>query len=198
MTLAVQEREKYESIWSIPAYAENSPGEKVVPVFLDMAKPTRHDAILDAGCGSGKGAVALLLAGLDFKITLCDLTPDGLTDIAQHFPFFQAVLWEDLRRPGRLWGTKQTFDWVYCCDVLEHIPPTFAMLVISRLLEVATKGVFLSISLMPDEFGAFTGMSLHQTVQPYPVWVEQLSALATIRESRDLLSSGVFLLEPRS
>jgi hypothetical protein len=71
------------------------------------------------------------------------------------------------------------------------------MLVVARLLEVARKGVFLSIALQMDDFGAWAGEALHQTIQPYVVWREQLSALAHVTESRDLLNNGLFYLEHR-
>jgi hypothetical protein len=48
-----------------------------------------------------------------------------------------------------------------------------------------------------DDFGAWAGEALHQTIQPYVVWREQLSALALVTESRDLLNNGLFYLEHR-
>jgi hypothetical protein len=65
------------------------------------------------------------------------------------------------------------------------------------LLEVARRGVFLSISLMPDEFGAFVGKRLHQSVQTFVQWRDQLHAIGTVVEARDLLHCGVYLVKPR-
>ncbi len=70
------------------------------------------------------------------------------------------------------------------------------MLTVFRLLEVARRGVFLSIALEPDVFGAWVGKSLHQTVQSFTWWRDNLATLGTLKESRDLLNAGVFLLEP--
>jgi hypothetical protein len=81
--------------------------------------------------------------------------------------------------------------------VLEHIPTPFTMLVASRLLEVARKGVFLSISLMPDQFGVWVGESLHKTVQTFPQWKAQLDTVGRLVEARDLLHCGLFWVEPR-
>lgn len=194
MSIIKQERETYETVWSIDAYSERSPGVQYLPLFLDMARPAKHSTVLDAGCGSGKGGLALRDAGFD--VCLCDLTVAGLSEEACALSFSEVCLWDPLEQQLKyLFGGK--VDYVYCCDVLEHIPTPFTMLVVSRMLEVAREGVFLSISLMPDQFGAWVGKPLHQTVQSFPAWKEQLEALATVKECRDLLHCGVYLLEAR-
>jgi hypothetical protein len=65
------------------------------------------------------------------------------------------------------------------------------------LLEVARRGVFLSISLMPDQFGKWIGKPLHQSVQTFPEWRDQLAAIGRVIEARDLLHTGIYLVEPR-
>jgi SAM-dependent methyltransferase len=191
MDLIRQERETYSQVWGIPNYGEHSPGEQFLPLFLDMAPgiKTSH-AVLDAGCGAGKGALALRRAG--FKdVTLCDLTPDGLCDDVRDLRFYEACLWKPLQPPFQ----RARYDWVYCCDVLEHLPPTFAMLAVHRLLEVAQRGVFLSICVTPDNFGVWVGKPLHQTVQSYVAWRDQLNALGHVVEARDLMHVGVYLVK---
>lgn len=177
-------------MWGVDAYASHSPGEMYAPVFIDMARPEPVDSVLDAGCGAGCGALALQASGIA-AIELCDLTDAGLLPAARAFRFAQVCLWEDLR------PSVGEHDWVYCCDVMEHIPPAFTMLVVSRLLEVARKGVFLSISLTPDVMGAWIGKPLHLTVQSFTDWRDQLNAVGHVVEARDLLNAGVFLVKPR-
>lgn len=191
MDILQHERQTYDQAWSVPAYAEYSPGEKALPIFLDMIGPPPqwHAAsVLDAGCGSGKGSLALRGAGFDVRC--CDLTPSGLPE-PWTLPFHEAVLWNDLRP---IVGFS---DYVYCCDVLEHIPPPFTMLVISRLLDVARRGVFLTISLTPDAFGAWVGRPLHQTVQSFNAWRDQIAVIGNLVECRDLLNTGVYYVRPR-
>lgn len=185
-----RERETYDNVWSVPAYSLHSPGEHYLPVFLSMAGTIMRTTVLDAGCGSGKGAVALQDAG--FKVSCCDLikVEDWPEELART-PFTEVCLWEDLRRQVGF------HDWVYCCDVMEHIPITFAMLVVSRLLEVAKRGVFFSISFQPDVMGAWVGKHLHQTLQPFVDWRDQLNTVGTLVEARDLINSGCFLVKPR-
>lgn len=190
MSLVQKERETYDAIWAFDAYAAHSPGEAYLPLFLDMTQDTMRTSVLDAGCGSGKGALALQAAGFD-RVVLCDLTPAGLVPEVTALPFVEAPLWSDLKRQIGF------VDWVYCTDVLEHIPPTFTMLVVSRLLEVARRGVFLSISLVPDSFGAWIGKPLHQSVQSFAQWRDQLDTVGRVVEARDLLHCGVYLVGPR-
>lgn len=188
ITLQDRERATYEEMWQVHGYANNSPGEQLVPVFLDMSQTLMRGSLLDAGCGTGKGALALQRAGFD--VVLCDLTREGLVAEAQEMPFYEKALWSNLTRAI---GFK---DWVFCADVLEHIPPSFTMLVVQRLLDVARRGVFLSISLEPDNFGVWAGRPLHQSLQSFVAWRDQLSALGRLIEARDLLNTGVYLLEP--
>jgi SAM-dependent methyltransferase len=185
-SLIDQERAKYEQMWAVEEYAVNSPGEQYLPIFLDMAKPRSGATVLDAGCGSGRGAIALGKAGFD--VSGCDLTrvdfwPDEI-------PFTEACLWHELA------PKIPTVDWVYCCDVLEHIPTAFTMLVIARLLSVAREGVFFSISTVPDIHGAWIGTALHQTVQPFVWWRDAIRELGTLVEARDLLIAGCYLVRP--
>jgi SAM-dependent methyltransferase len=180
------ERETYEAMWRVDGYAAHSPGAELASAFADMARPTRGQTALDAGCGSGKGAIALEALGL--SVRMCDITDVGVLDEARRFPFETVTLWEPL---------PVMSDWVYCCDVLEHIPEAMTMLVIARLLEASKLGVFLSISLVADNFGVFVGKPLHQTVKPFTWWRDQLAELAEVVECRDLLTNGLYLLRAR-
>lgn len=187
--LAEIERNKYEAMWAMPGYATNSPGEQLVSIFLDMAKPMMRGTVLDAGCGSGKGALALKTAG--FTVHLCDITASGVLPEAQDLPFTEVCLWDEVKR--EVGGCS---DWVYCCDVLEHIPEAFTMLVVSRLLDVARHGLFLNISTVADTHGIWIGETLHHTVKPFIWWRDQLREVGRVLEARDLLVSAAFLVAP--
>jgi 2-polyprenyl-3-methyl-5-hydroxy-6-metoxy-1,4-benzoquinol methylase len=196
MNVVQAETQTYDEMWHVSSYAETSPGEHLAPLFEDMIRPLeggrlpwRAASVLDAGTGSGKGAVALMAKG--FRVTACDLTNAGLVDEAKGIPFHRAALWDDLTR------IVGFHDYAYCCDVMEHIPPPFTMLVVSRLLQVARRGVFLSISLVPDHYGAWVGKPLHQSVQSYTQWRDQLDTVGELVEARDMLTSGVYLVKAR-
>jgi len=198
--LATQEREKYSDMWTVDAYGEHSPGEKYVSVFMEMISATRPPEtdykaiVLDAGCGSGKGALELHRNG--FSVRCCDFTNEGLVPQAKKFPFQQVCLWNDLRVQGAANGWEK-FDYVYCCDVMEHIPVALTMLVAARLLEVTKRAAFFSISFQPDVMGYWIGKPLHETVMPFVWWRDQFNAIGRVTSGRDLLGAGVFLVEPR-
>lgn len=187
--LITRERTKYDELWgSVSAYGARSPGEMLLPVFESMRRDSGPATFLDAGCGSGKGALALTAKG--HVVAMCDTTDAGLVDDARGLPFAQVNLWDDLTHLGR-------FDYAYCCDVLEHIPTPFTMLVASNLLKLAKRGVFFSIATVPDNFGAWVGTPLHLSMQSFVEWRDQLNAIGRVVEARDLLVAGCYLVEPR-
>lgn len=189
-SLTTAERTLYEHLWAaVPKYADHAPGERVLPLFLQTVG-TQRGHVLDAGTGSGKGALALQDAG--FRVTCCDVTDAGLVPDAKALPFYQACLWTNLR-PLTPAGA---FDWVYCTDVLEHVPPQFTMLAIHHMLQVARRGLFLSVSLVPDQFGVWAGKALHQTVQPFVWWKDSLGEVGHVTEARDLITTAIFYVEP--
>ena len=71
MSILATERATYEEMWSgVGDYKNVSPGQKYLPIFLQIAQPgdRRDVTVLDAGTGSGKGALALYGAGFDVRI----------------------------------------------------------------------------------------------------------------------------------
>jgi 2-polyprenyl-3-methyl-5-hydroxy-6-metoxy-1,4-benzoquinol methylase len=194
--IANLERDTYEEMWGVEQYANHSPAERVVQVFDSLVRERgwnpRDETVLDAGCGSGKGAIAL--AALKYHMTGCDLTDVGLVPEAKVFPFFVANLWEPLN--GR-YVQGGAYDWVFCCDVMEHVPTFYGGLAITQMLKRARKGLFLSVSFTEDAFGLWVGRPLHLTIQSFPWWRDNLNELGKVVEARDMISNGVFLVEPR-
>lgn len=197
MTIRDTERAVYQTAWGINLYHESSPGDRFADLFAELAG---SGTVLDAGCGGGKGMVALAKRG--FTVAGCDLVADALEDEAKGFPFVTLPLWDDLKPVAYLAHTTNPqfdpkgFDWVYCTDVLEHIPPEFTMLVIRNLLEVAKKGVFFSISTTTDVFGAVVGRNLHLSVYEFSWWRDHLKEFGRVVEARDFLITGMYLVVP--
>jgi len=188
-SIADLERDTYDAMWELPQYqGEPSPGAQFAPLFSTIALP--RSTVLDAGCGNGKGA--LTLASQGFSVYTCDISSAGLPPIWP-LPFFQAAVWDDLTG----WNDG-TYDWVYCCNVLEHLPPQFTMLAVSQMLRIATHGVFLTVSTQPDGLGIWIGKSLRPTVQGFTWWRDSLRELSIVFEARDLVGAAVFVLEGRA
>jgi SAM-dependent methyltransferase len=184
MNLTSREESTYTDALSLPSYGDFSPGEVYAPVFASLADP--RSTVLDAGAGTGAGMRALQALG--YRVTGVDL-PD------LQVPGVRAgvCLWRPLPPPAR----GERYDYVYCTDVLEHIPPEFTMLCVARMMEVAERGLFLSIALVPDHFGSWVGHPLHLTVRRYDEWLDNLRELATVTDARDLGTTGLYFLEPR-
>ncbi len=45
------ERERYETIWKVPAYREVSPGERRASLFGRVVEPVAGNTLIDFGCG---------------------------------------------------------------------------------------------------------------------------------------------------
>jgi SAM-dependent methyltransferase len=187
--LVTAQRELYEAMWECDEYAAYAPGEQYADLFCDMTQTTMRGSVLDAGCGTGKGALALQARG--FSVRLCDLTPAGLMPEAKTLPFTEACVWHDLKRQIGF------ADWVYCCDVLEHLPTAYVALAVTRLLGVARRGAFFSVALHGDAFGMWVGQPLHQTVWRFDQWRDLFNELGVVQECRDLLSTGIYLVRSR-
>jgi hypothetical protein len=170
------EREKYQAAWAMDAYAENSPGENFVDLFMEMTGAQPGQTVLDIGCGAGAGSKALSERFLE--VTGFDLVGGDI----------QGSVWRDLpQRPSK-------FAWGYCCDMMEHIPTQFVGLSVSEMLKVCDR-VFFSISFNRDVHGDSIRDRLHLTIESFVWWRDTLSELGHLIEARDLVGgNGVFLL----
>lgn len=196
-----QEADTYAELWSsVSAYKRNSPGEQYARVFHSLVNEPGA-TVLDAGCGEGRGMVALDKLG--YKVAGIDLTDAGLSAEAKAFPFLVESVWSDLSKardlfhatPTHAYGAK--VDYVYCCDVLEHLPTQFTMLAVDQMLRIASKGVFLSVFFVPDGYGPWVGRPLHLTVQPFTWWRDALNEICDVVEARDCHEFGLFLVRAR-
>ncbi len=186
--VAAAERAKYAEVWSAVAeYKHFSPGLQNVKRFMDVIKPDIGTTLIDIGCGAG-------VAGLEFheygvQVDWLDLTDAGLEPEVDRRRFIEAPIWSPW------WGAKrkQGWDYGFCCDVMEHIPPEFTMLCVSRILD-ACRTTWFQIALVPDEFGKAIGTPLHLTVQPYKWWLERLASLGKVIDARDLCGVALYVV----
>lgn len=196
------ETEAYAELWgSVSAYKRISPGEQYARVFHDLVADPGA-TVLDAGCGEGRGLVAL--ADLGYRVAGVDLTDAGLSVAAKTHPFIAQSLWHDLKPAVYLLHVQQptvfrseSVDYVYSCDVLEHLPEQFTMLAVQRMLEVTETGAFFSIYFNQEGYGPWIGRALHLTVRPFVWWRDSLRELGELADARDCDEFGIFYLRPR-
>jgi len=110
----------------------------------------------------------------------------------QPFPFFRAALWDDLlRASGR--GRGGQYDWVYCTDVLEHLPPQFTMLAVEQMIRVATQGVFLTVT--PSRTSSASGWAGAPPDRPaLRVVAGQPPGTGELVDARDMIGNALFVI----
>lgn len=150
------EKDKYERMWSLPGYRNLAPGEDAAARFLEVVRPS--GVVIDFGCGTGRGGLALAKAGLD--VVLVDFASNCRDTQAMALPFVEL----DLTKPMPVRG-----DYGYCTDVMEHIPRDKVADVIRNIMTCAPV-VFFQIATVPDNFGAAINQVLHLTVEPGAWW----------------------------
>lgn len=159
----LSERDKYVKMWMLGAYRSLSPGEISAPVFLAAMKIDGAGPVIDFGCGTGRGGLALAKEGLE--VILTDFVSSARDQEALDLPFLE---W-DLSQPCPLRA-----PYGYCCDVMEHLPTEQVDTVIKNIMDSAGK-VFFQIATVPDNFGAVIGHQLHLTVRPHEWWADRFS-----------------------
>jgi 2-polyprenyl-3-methyl-5-hydroxy-6-metoxy-1,4-benzoquinol methylase len=163
---------KYGEMWKRAEYRVVAPGESLVPLFLEVAKPSPHARVLDFGCGTGRAAFRLATeAGL--AVTMLDFVSNALDphvrDVLTHGAVAVTFLKHDVLVP-----IPVTAPYGVAFDLLEHIPEAQIDDVLVNLLKAA-QHVFFSISTVEDRCGALIGERLHMTVRPYAWWLTQFA-----------------------
>jgi 2-polyprenyl-3-methyl-5-hydroxy-6-metoxy-1,4-benzoquinol methylase len=188
MDIVEQERAKYAQLWAeVPECRAYSPGLENLTRFMGILKPPPKASLIDLGCGSGEAGVQFRELGLD--VSWLDITDAGLHERVPRHRFTQMPLWAN-------WKPPYGYDFGYCCDVMEHMPTEYVMLVLDRIIK-ACRLAWFTIAFVPDEFGQAIDQPLHLTVQPFKWWLEHLTALGRVIDARDLCGAGLFVVQKR-
>lgn len=190
MNIAEVEQAKYTELWrDVPEYRDYSPGKENVSRFMDIIKPDHGATLLDIGCGTGIAGLEFVSMGLN--VCWLDITDAGLLPEIQHSHFIEAPLWSH-------WNSwKYGYDYGFCCDVMEHIPPEYTMLVLDRIIS-ACRVTWFQIALVQDNFGVTIGQTLHLTVKPFTWWLERLRTLGTVEDARDLCGQALYIVRQKA
>lgn len=183
MATVLEEKEKYFRMWQHKPYRRSSPGERNATLFRSCVQYERGDTLIDLGCGTGRGGAALAAKG--FNAFLFDLVPSAVDDHVK-LPFIEGNIWDLSGLP--------VFDWIYCTDVLEHVPPEQVDNTLAGMAAITRKGGFLTISHVVDGYGAAINERLHLTIEPFEWWYEKISRLWNVKEyERNHRSSWIVL-----
>lgn len=166
MSLAVQERQKYERCWADPEYRHACHGLELWKTRRDLF-PQVFGSALDIGCGTGRLFALWNEAGID--AWAFDIAPNCLdADIARR--------WGHKLRTGTAWEMGwdgRRFDLGICTDVAEHWPPERVRECLRRTGACCDEVLF-KVAHSPNALGEDT---LHLTLQPAPWWVAQMESL---------------------
>ena len=157
---ALDERTKYEIMWSMPEYRNcGSPGAVSAEEFVRIASPKLGQTVLDLGCGPGRGGQEVK------RLSGCDVI---YVDFARNCYAPQPFVACDLSSDGLPKG-----DFGFCCDVMEHIPPEQVDQTLANICKSAPH-VFFRIALLDDIKGVLIGHRLHLSVHPADWWFQEL------------------------
>ena len=159
--LADREREKYRKMWSIKSYRETSPGLNVAPLALEKLGMRAGDSVLDFGCGEG-----LAIDWFEER----DISAMGVDIVSLRPDIVEGCLWS---LPENLTPA----DFVFCADVLEHIPEEKVDAVLRAIFDHADQGAFMTVATIGCIHGIRHGEVLHLTVKPIEWWADKIQAL---------------------
>jgi SAM-dependent methyltransferase len=195
-TIQNPELPRYLKLWGLEdgSYRRNSPGEKLVDLFLEL-EPPENTTIIDWGCGTGRASKKLYESDRNFDITMVDFAYNCLDDdvkkLAKNNDRLRFIE-EDLTKKSHLQS-----DWGFCTDVLEHIEPDDIDAVLDNIL-TASKQVFFQISTQHDIFSKHPEMGdgdLHLTVENYNWWLKKFSDRnCIIHRSKEIGGAVIFFV----
>lgn len=176
------EKSKYDVIWrEYPTYRDCSPGEIFASFFLEgfRGEIRPGQTIIDFGCGTARVAKNFIAKGLN--VTLVDISPYCLDEeIRTMLTLFS----HQLRfQQGCLWKLSQEIKsayWMYCCDVMEHIPESYIEDCLIHIARRTRRGGYFSICLKEDFAGKQLGHPLHLTIKKKSWWEEKINKYFTI------------------
>jgi len=189
------EAKKYYKAWQIEEYRGYSPGEGLVPVFLESYNPT--GTCIDYGCGPGRAGKALYEAGLD--VLMFDFAPNALDEAVEESLNdrlrFEQV---DLTQPIELVDGEDLWqsEWGYCCDVCEHLPESQIDAALDNILK-SSKSVFFQISTLPETWGEHPAVQekLHMNVQNYWYWLVKFADhKGVVRRSNRFYGLSIYMV----
>ncbi len=199
-TLALAERRKYMRMWERPEYHRYSPGKAHAPVAIERLDMKAGESLYDLGCGAGAAIPifvhhGLLVRGVDIAMSpaLANYALQTSKTLPPHRrPFMTAACLWALPMD---WATR---DWIYCVDVLEHIPPEKVDSVLFHIARLMGKGGYLSIHCHPDGCGALIGETLHLTVERPEWWLAKLAAHFAVERLPAPASELTCLIRPKA
>lgn len=172
--------EKYNLAYRNPDYQKPSVGTAALTYIVAKLK---FSSVLDVGCGMGFQLLGFLKSGKDVRgIEVCDYLLDN---------FLKVFVQTDLVRKARIQQipfNAETFDLVYCTDVLEHLVEGDVDVAIEELVRVSRKYIFVTVACGPTIL--CQELKLHETIKPISWWDNKWKKYRLKRVATDLIRSS--------
>lgn len=197
--LALAEQRKYMAMWERPEYHRYSPGKNHAPRAIEALGMQPGQTLYDLGCGTGGAIPAFVHHGLMVRGVDIAMSPALAAYVLQttkHLPEHQ----RPLMTGACLWAIPAdwpTRDYVFCADVLEHIPPPRVDAVLMNIDRLMYRGGYLNIHCSPDGCGALIGETLHLTVERPEWWMAKLEALFAVKRLPGPANELTCLIAPK-
>lgn len=167
--LLEREKAKYDRIWRLDEYAERSPGYRMLKPALQWLGPPPGASFIDLGSGSGQAAQALHELGYNVEgFDLCEHANRVFTG-----KIHIGTLW-DMPYMGR-------YDYGYCVDVMEHIPPEKVGSVLRNIRSRVRHSCFFQIARFEDHFGDEEHGQLHICLRDPDWWAKSFRRAGWVR-----------------
>jgi ubiquinone/menaquinone biosynthesis C-methylase UbiE len=161
----MEEIKKYDTVFKDAGYRSLG-GSQGLRYVAKVCTDLKFKSVLDVGCGPGWSVIEFL--GRGYR--------------AQGVEPCEYLHQQELRVPAGLGIVKKgaitsipfpadSFDLVFCTDVLEHVPEKDIHQALSELIRVSKKYIYVTIS--SHEAQCFPDLKLHCTVHPPEWWTAQ-------------------------
>ena len=170
-----KEKEKYEAAYKQPGYKMGEKRKHHATQIIntwDSGESTK--SFLDVGCGRGEilgyaKRKGFRTCGTEIVSYLVDPSKDIIYAEANDLPF-----------------ADNSFDYITCLDVIEHLIPGMEVLVFQEFKRVARERILMTIANFPSK--GLKGVELHINIKPYQEWDDIL---------RDIFSDANVIWHPR-
>jgi len=158
-----REQEKYEKIHdSSKAYKQANQGRKCIEEFSQLARPV--GLVLD--CGAGNGLASGWLKDRGYPVASVDIARNAGCHSLEGIDSYAHCLWDPFPVTG---------DWVFCTDVMEHLPPEHVDGALVEMAYAARRGAYFQICTVADVTGPkLIGEHLHLTIKDESWWAKEL------------------------
>ena len=167
--LEVQERLKYEKVWTYQGYRKQADGDPFVDHAYQVMGCRPGESLIDWGMGKGTPAQQFQNKGL--KVTGVDIA-HNCRDPEVTVPLVVGCLWD----PNI---AVEAADYSFSTDVLEHLPPERLDEALLNIANHTKRAAYLQVCTMLDRWGALIDPPtvLHLSVLTGNEWLTKVQQL---------------------